>query len=228
MIFLKGLFNSKNIFNYLFNIIIVFIILSVLSIITYKIEIKIDTEINKVEYRTAIVNAKVHDYIINKYIKYIDKYEINGDVIEIVFKNVKFLEKFILDESSNSNINDISVEIGKSMDTYKIVLFLLKSILLIVYIILFIMIFIFNIDYLNKLVYEYKLYLYLGYKSKLLNYYFLLFFIIFYSLIYLVFILFVYLLTNLFAFNIVIFICIVLVNAFSILYFNYLIKKGLH
>lgn len=60
---------------------------------------------------------------------YIDKYEFNREVIEIVFKSVKYLERLVLEESSNSNVNDISFDIGKFMDTYKVVLVIMYIIL---------------------------------------------------------------------------------------------------
>lgn len=223
MIIVKGLLNFNNLKKYIFNLAIIGLIISFVYIFSYNINKELNEGLNKIEYRTAIVKADNYDYLFNKYYEYIESKEINDNDVVIVFKDVKYLNKFILNES---NFIDITSNIGESMSVYKVLSVALSIILICLYIFLFIMIFMFNIDYLNKSIIDIKLYMYLGYNKIIIYSFYLLFLIILYCFMYLFFGVLLYFILHINIFNLYYILIILLINIISLMVFNNYILKN--
>lgn len=226
MIVLKGLFNIKNFKKYLFNVFLISLVISIVYIFSYNINLKLDNGLNKEEYRTAIVVANNYDYLINNYDEYIEKFELNENELIIIFKDVKYLNEFLLKESNQKNVIDVSTVVGESMDSLKIASVSLNILLICLYIFLFVMIIMFNLDFLNKSIIDIKLYIYLGFNKLFLYGYYVVFLTIIYSLLYILLVILVYLLifNNIFHFYFLI--IILLFNFISMFIFDKIALKN--
>lgn len=226
MIIVKGLMDFNKLKRQLFNIIVISLCLCIVYIFSYKINNKIDKELNNEEVRTILVEANDIDALLRKYSKYIEKSYDTEEGTAIVLKSRKYTDKFTIDESYYNNIINVSVNATASMDGYKLLSGLLAFARVVMYVILFIMIVSFSVDYFNKSYKDFRLYIMLGFrKSKLLFYNFL-FLGFIYSLIYLGLVLLTYLLIKENVFNILAFGSYILSVLLSILILNNLLKKS--
>lgn len=226
MIIVKGLMDFNKLKKQIFNIIVISLCLCIVYIFSYKINNKIDKELNNEEVRTILVEANDIDALLRKYSKYIEKSYDTEEGTAIVLKSRKYTDKFTIDESYYNNIINVSVNATASMDGYKLLSGLLAFARVVMYVILFIMIVSFSVDYFNKSYKDFRLYIMLGFrKSKLLFYNFL-FLGFIYTLIYLGLVLLTYLLIKENVFNIFAFGSYIFSVLLSILILNNLLKKS--
>ena len=73
MIIVKGLMDFNKLKKQIFNIIVISLCLCIVYIFSYKINNKIDKELNNEEVRTILVEANDIDALLRKYSKYIEK-----------------------------------------------------------------------------------------------------------------------------------------------------------
>lgn len=206
--FFKGLVYFKKLIKSVIAISFILLAFVIASNIKNMIDNKIYEKQNKIENRTVEMVSNDTKDLIDKYHDTIESYEIEGEKYIVIFKTVDAANSFIDIEDYPNRFSTLTKFSGGTNQFLINMINLINIVIIVIYIILFVLIIILTLNYLNKIIYSWKLYIFLGYKNKRLNiFYFSLFFII-YSLIYSLFLLIAFMFTKYLAINIIIYIII--------------------
>lgn len=185
MIHIKACFN-KLIIKYQLIFILLFSTLIICNIFIKSVDINLETEKNKPQYRTLLIkdnNLEKIQSILNNNISIIENYFYDESTNEftITFNNISTLENFI----DKYEFEIITIEPFQDSN-YMIIRNIFNGILIIINILIFILIIILGINFIHNLEKDISLYKLIGYSEKKIIYYLSVALYIFYLVTYLI------------------------------------------